>query len=84
MSDIFFIVSSVCIVIITILLSVLLVKVINALDGVNDVVNTTKGVTNNINQAVSNIASFGLKATPFLAIIRAILKRKNSGKTYKK
>lgn len=57
MSDVFFITASICIVVLTILLSILLLKVINSLDDVNIIVGKAKTTTENITKAVAVVAS---------------------------
>lgn len=66
MSDVYFIVSTICIVIITALLSYLLIRLINTLDEVRTIVLKTKDVTINASKAISTVATLGGILSPAL------------------
>jgi hypothetical protein len=76
MSDVFFIVSSICIVVITILLSLLLLKVINALDEVQQIVLKTKDVTESATKAIATVATIGGIISPALGVSSLFKKRR--------
>ena len=76
MSDVFFITASVCIVILTILLSILLIKTIKSLDDVNIIVERTRNVTENMSKAVGVVASASAILSPFAGITKKFLKKR--------
>lgn len=77
MSDIFFIIASICIVVITSLLSVLLLKLINSVDDVNIIVGKAKTTTENLSKAVTTVSSTFAVVSPFLGFARKFIKKRN-------
>jgi len=76
MSDVFFITASICIVIITILLSILLLKLITSVDDVNVIVTKAKTTTENISKAVGVVASATAVVSPFLGFTKFFKKKR--------
>ncbi len=88
MSDMFFIIASVCIVVVTILLSLLIVKAINTLDEVNEVVaNTNKitttvsGITSSVSDAVATFLQVGAVVSPIVGLTKGIFRKKGKKKS---
>lgn len=76
MSDIFFLVSTICVIVITVLLSYVLIRVINTLDEMRTIVLKTRDVTNNATKAFATVATLGGILSPAFGVMRRSKKRK--------
>jgi uncharacterized oligopeptide transporter (OPT) family protein len=76
MSDMFFIIASVCIVIITILLSLLLLRLIKTADEVDGIVVQTQETASKVSSAITTAASVGAVVSPILGITKMLFGRR--------
>jgi hypothetical protein len=76
MSDIFFIVSSICVIVLSVLLGVLIFKIIKTIEDVERVVDNTKNITKNFSQGLKSIITARAIISPAMGIINRIIKNK--------
>lgn len=76
MSDVFFIVASICFVIVSVLLGVLLWKLIDTIDEVNQTIDKAKNITSNISKVVNTVASMGSFVSPVAGTVRKVFKKR--------
>ncbi|MFW5720110.1 MAG: hypothetical protein ACOCXT_03745 [Candidatus Dojkabacteria bacterium] len=80
MSDVFFIISSASVVIITILVSILLIKLIRSIDEVNETLTTAKAISQKIAHVVNIVTTFGGIFSPMAGAAKKIIKKRKTSK----